>query len=901
MGRIQSSVGLVTGTNIQNTVDQLISISAQPRDRAQARIKSYQSQQVAVNELTALVIGIQLQSDRLGTASGLKSNTATSSKPDVLKVRSTGSPVTGEYAVKSIQTAQTSAAASNTFTSSTDKVEAGEFVVRTGGFVDSSSNLEDLRGGLGIARGKIQITDRSGTAREVDISNAVTIDDVVKKINSTTGLKVNAKISGDRIALTDLSGLTISNLKVEEVGDGRTATDLGLSSINIAENNATGDDLAFLTQSTRLSNLRDGRGLAFVSGSDLSIALKDGTALSIDLNSSTAPSTLGKLISTINAANPTKFEARLAADGNGLEFIDKTSGAGSFAVSGNAADQLGLTGLDGSSGTIASVRLQSTLQGPLLSSLNGGKGVGTLGSITIVNRADTKTNFDLSGATSLRDVIDLINQAGAGVTASLNRSRTGLVIQDITRQTDTNLRILDGDSNNSATNLKIVADVASNSVDSQSLGLQYVSEATELSKLNQGRGVRSGSFTITDSAGTSAAINLVQIGAKNIGDVIKAINETSIGVDARLNENGDGFILVDTASGSGTLTVAEGSNGNAALDLGIRGSAKTVTVGASTQQQIDGSQTYRLTLAGTETLEDVVKKVNDGSGPLTASLLTSGPSTVRLLFSSKVSGDIGRIVAEGDDIGLSISTTAASRNAVLSVGSSTDVGGTLIQSSTNVFDKVITGLELTATGTSSDAIQISVSKSNSNIEKNLQLFVDQYNKVIDKVAKETSFDKDTKSTGQLFGSGEVLRIEQALTNLTTSRTFGTGNVQSLEQLGVSLDEKGKLKFDKTKLDKQLEKNATDVENYLSKADTGFSARSKKVLDRLVGIKEGSLVIRSQSLQRQVENGNIRVNSLNSKLDKERERLLKQFYDSESAIQKIKSNSSTVSALSRLTA
>jgi flagellar hook-associated protein 2 len=33
MGRLQSSIGLITGTNITGTVDQLIAISARSRDR----------------------------------------------------------------------------------------------------------------------------------------------------------------------------------------------------------------------------------------------------------------------------------------------------------------------------------------------------------------------------------------------------------------------------------------------------------------------------------------------------------------------------------------------------------------------------------------------------------------------------------------------------------------------------------------------------------------------------------------------------------------------------------------------------------------------------------------------------------------------------------------------------
>ncbi len=63
-----------------------------------------------------------------------------------------------------------------------------------GGFVDAAASLSELRGGAGIARGKIQITDRSGASREVDLTRAFNVDDVLRQINSTTGIKVNAKV-----------------------------------------------------------------------------------------------------------------------------------------------------------------------------------------------------------------------------------------------------------------------------------------------------------------------------------------------------------------------------------------------------------------------------------------------------------------------------------------------------------------------------------------------------------------------------------------------------------------------------------------------------------------------------------------------------------------------------------
>ena len=166
MGRIQSNLGLTTGLDIAGTVDKLMAISAQPRDRLQTRIKGLESQQVAVNELTALVIGVELQNTKLGNTTNLATTSVSSSRTDTITATSNGTPVAGTYMTRAVQMAQTSSASSNVFSSSSDTLQAGEIVVRTGGFVDRSANLEELQGGAGIARGKIKITDRNGTGTQ---------------------------------------------------------------------------------------------------------------------------------------------------------------------------------------------------------------------------------------------------------------------------------------------------------------------------------------------------------------------------------------------------------------------------------------------------------------------------------------------------------------------------------------------------------------------------------------------------------------------------------------------------------------------------------------------------------------------------------------------------------------
>src|SRR3989304_1399159 len=69
-----------------------------------------------------------------------------------------------------------------------------------------------------------------------------TVDDVRDAINTNSAISVTASVSGDAIKLTDTSGGS-GNLRVQNVGDGTTATGLGLASINVAASTATGSDV----------------------------------------------------------------------------------------------------------------------------------------------------------------------------------------------------------------------------------------------------------------------------------------------------------------------------------------------------------------------------------------------------------------------------------------------------------------------------------------------------------------------------------------------------------------------------------------------------------------------------------------------------------------------------------
>ena len=901
MGRIQSDVGLATGINITDTVDKLMAINSQPRDRLVTRTDNLKKAQVAYTELTALVIGVQLATTQLGKTDNFSTLKVTSSKTDIITASASGTPAAGKTKVTSVRLAQSQQLTSSAIASKTDPIGEGTLTIRTGGFIDRTSALDDLNGGSGVERGLFRLTDRSGASTEIDIRFANDVRDVLQAINGNKDIRVQATVEGDRIVLKDLTGQTASNLKVEEVGTSSVASSLGLLGIDAASSTATGTDIQNITTSTKLNKLLDGRGLQFQDGNDFRVTLKDGSTVDVNLTINPETASVGDLLSALNTAGTGKFTAAIAADGDRIELTDTTGGVGNLTVAdlgnGKAASLLGLTGSTSGS-SISGDRLLSGLDSPLLSSLKGGAGLGDLGVLAVTNRSGATTNINLSSAETVGDAIRLINSSGAGVTAVLNTSRTGILLRDTTGQSASNLVVADGDATNTATKLGLVNNSATNQVNSGAFNLQWVHRNTALSSLNQGRGIQLGSFTITDSDGKQSAINLSSIEAKTVGDVIDAINDLNIGVEARLSSSGDGFQIVDTAGGVGTLTIRESGTGTTAADLKILGTGTTAIENSETVQIIDGSQNLKIETDDDDTLNDLIEKLNAAGSPLTATTLSVGASGSRLVLNSKATGALSRFQIDSSIAGLNFSETSQAQDALIAVGASDTSGGILIQSNSNTFDGSIAGINLTIVDTSETAIDINVSNDDSGISKSLDLMVTQFNKVIDKIKSVASYDSVTNVSGLLYGDTEVLRIQSTFSTLFSSRLVN-GSIRSIAELGVSINDQGKLEFDKTRFEKRLSDDPEAVRQFFSKEKTGFSARAKTMIDSLSGENNSALISKNLSLQSKIEQNNARVTFLTARLDKQRERLLNSFYKMETAIQKIQSSQSSVNSLSNL--
>jgi len=714
--------------------------------------------------------------------------------------------------------------------------DGSEFDVGLDEILKFDTPLNLLNGGLGVRLGSIEITNRAGQSAVIDLSAAATIQDVTDAI-SNAGISVSAAIVGNKLLITDGTGKEDSDLVVQNYGDSHTATDLGI-------------------EGTSTTNALTGRRVYHVQS-------------------------LGDVMRIIEVASGGKLDVQISSDGNALTLVDTSGGGGPLEVSpvgdSQAAYDLGLVGT-GAGGALQGRALIAGLNTVLLRSLNGGSGVAS-GRISIQDRTGTVSVVDLSNAVTLQDVLDAINDpsVAANVRAEINSSGRGVIITDLTGSTAANLKISDVDST-TASDLGIVVDGAVNSVDSRNNQLQWISESTLLSELNQGNGVQAGSFSIIDSAGRRSVITIDDDETLTVGDVIDQINnQADLGVTASINATGDGILLTDTAGGSMSLRVEDQAGGVTARDLGLLGQADLPGAGT-----LDGSFEYNIEVGRDDTLQSVADKINQAAASVQADVMYDGSAVngYRLIVNSAITGSAGRFIFDSDIAPLEMTDLVAARDAIISFGQG-QTGGVRATSSTNKFADVIPGLVLDVHAPSAAPVTVSVQADIDAVVEKISGFVEKFNDVVDLIDDLTKYDPETQEGGALLGEVTANLIKDRLFQAVRT-VVGSGGYSRLSQLGVKVASGAKLELDEDVFRSAVEQDAEQVIDFFT-AENGFASVADDLLDELTRSYDGTIARTTDRIEQKKELITDRIDYLQDLLDKKEQRLYRQFYAMETAL------------------
>jgi len=928
MGTITASTGLNSGIDIAGTISKLMAINSQPVTALTNTDTTLTNQETALTQLSALLMSLQGVTQSLGEASVWGSQTATSSDSGALSATVTGTPAAGTYQYTPLEMAQSQQLLSSGVQSDAVALGGGTITFRYGNSVDQGVSLSTIDGGQGFTPGEIRITDRSGASAVIDLSNAQNINDVLQAINTAGTINVTASTQDGHIVLTDNTGQSNSALMVQEVNGGTTAASLGLANIDSlarsGTNSVAGDNILTLSSNLRLGELNDGMGVQTNSSSlgDIDYTLQNGKSGSIDLSQLGNDSTLGDVVQQINTQSGGALQASISA--NGLVVKDTTTGSGTFSISNapgsTAASDLGLTTSASDAGTIMGSQVLGGLQTVLLSDLNGGQGLGNLGYIKLTDGNGNTVNVNLAGAVTLQDVLGDINgqieaqntgksaAQAVGITAEVNAAGNGIQLVDtsggsgpLTAANSDSANDGGSDGLNTAVKFGFATQSAPGSsstgiLNSGDMHLRTVSQNTLLSSYNGGSGVAQGSFTITDSAGNASTIQITG-DMQTIGDVINAINRNTTGVHASINSTGDGIVLLDTANGAGTLNVTEGSS-TTAQDLHLLGAEQSV----GGVQTINGSTTQTITLGPSDTLTDLQNDINNLGGGLSATIVTDGSSTpYRLSLTATQSGHAGNMIVDASQLGgMSVQEIAHGQDALLALGNAGGGNGAVVVSSpTNTFANVLPGVALQVNDATGQPVSVSVGNDGTNIATALQNLVTDYNNFRKQLTTDTAYNTTTETGAVLTDDPTATGLDSQLSQLVASSFASSGPMQSLADLGITVQSDGSLSFNQNQFTAAWDANPTAVQQLFTTKTTGVADKFDTLITQLAGQTNSLLSSRIAALQQQVSDNQATISQMNQRLNDTQNLLYTQFYNMDLTIGKLKSTQTLISQISLL--
>ena len=358
---------------------------------------------------------------------------------------------------------------------------------------------------------------------------------------------------------------------------------------------------------------------------------------------------------------------------------------------------------------------------------------------------------------------------------------------------------------------------------------------------------------------------------------ISASNSTISGVMTGIATPGTYNIRVTQLAQAQTTAI--GGTGGAAL-------AKDETMGAAgTIKLTMGGESKELSISASDTLTNIATKVNEAGMGIQASVVTNVDGTERLMLFSKETGTDKGFEVELDGLTkLGQSTPQEAKNAEIKLN------GMTLESSSNTFANTIPGLSFTVSEVTTNDATLTVKADTEAMKKNIQEFVDAYNELNDLLTKSTKsvrtadgkVDQSAQSSGvgTLQGDSATVSLQNSLRMLTQGISGSKGSLTRLSDIGIQMQEGGKLSLDVSKLDKALT-NVDDLKGlFANKADSlgqggGIAVNFKNFTDKLLAF-DGTLNTKSDSLDSKLKSNTAEQDKVNKRADALETRLYQQY-------------------------
>lgn len=254
-------------------------------------------------------------------------------------------------------------------------------------------------------------------------------------------------------------------------------------------------------------------------------------------------------------------------------------------------------------------------------------------------------------------------------------------------------------------------------------------------------------------------------------------------------------------------------------------------------------QKLEITLDNNETsLESIASAINHGlikdetghaqPSTLHAAVVRSSDDHYRLVITSKETGEKNAITSISSSDStlnrfLGFNGKVVAESAMKEVAKAKDAKLTFnhieITGASNVIKNIVPGVDITLNDVTPLAKTFTVSADNEKAKKTVQEWVEAFNELQSTMASLTAFNKSSPGSDKTNNSHAPLMSDSTLREIDNSiRAIFShaqeGKFSVLSEIGINIDEKGKLSIDDKQLDNALSHHAVDVARLFAGTD-----------------------------------------------------------------------------------
>ncbi|AKS16360.1 MULTISPECIES: flagellar filament capping protein FliD [Xanthomonas] len=362
---------------------------------------------------------------------------------------------------------------------------------------------------------------------------------------------------------------------------------------------------------------------------------------------------------------------------------------------------------------------------------------------------------------------------------------------------------------------------------------------------------------------------------------------------------------VPTDAGFTATTTSSAAPGNYSVEVVSLASAQKLASGAFTADATVGSGTLTIgygdksitvDISGTDKLTDIAAAINKAAGGkgVTASVVTANDGQ-HLVFNAVDTGTKGALTVSASDPSLSALTfgagvTGGLTQQVAAADALVRVDGFERTSSSNTVTDIVPGVVLNLTKAAEGTkVTLGVTADTSGLKGNLTAFAAAYNTANTLLKNSSSYNAETRTASALTGDSLVRGLQQQL------RGQVSGSISELKALGLTIDKDGVMSFDGGKFDTAIAADGGAAAEALGK-DSKFGSGLTKLLDANVNVNNGTLTLRSDSLNKQIKGFEADLDNLDARMEKLTDRYTAQFTAMETMISKMQGATGSLSSL-----